>query len=149
VEKQALPFLILFCVERHRADFLQLIEHDLDYVIGNEDEIKSLFETDDLDAAIVKTAEICNLVICTRGKEGVSVICDGQRTDHAVTPVVPVDATGAGDQFAAGFLFGLVNERDIDSCCAMGNIAAAEVIAHIGPRPQEDVSALFAKAGLV
>jgi len=138
-----------FCVERHRADFLQLIEHDLDYVIGNEDEIKSLFETDDLDAAIVKTAEICNLVICTRGKEGVSVICDGQRTDHAVTPVVPVDATGAGDQFAAGFLFGLVNERDIDSCCAMGNIAAAEVIAHIGPRPQEDVSALFAKAGLV
>ena len=137
-----------FCVERHRDDFLRLIQHDLDYVIGNDDEIKSLFQTDNLDAALGKTAEICDLVICTRGKEGVSVVRGGQRTDHSVIPVVPVDATGAGDQFAAGFLFGLLNGRELDTCCQMGNIAAAEVIAHIGPRPQEDVSELFAKAGL-
>ena len=138
-----------FCVERHRGDFLYLIQHDLDYVIGNDDEIKSLFETDDLDSSLRKTAEICDLVICTRGKDGVSVIRGGQRTDHSVIPVVPVDATGAGDQFAAGFLFGLVNGCDMDICCKMGNIAATEVIGHLGPRPQLEVSKLFVKAGLV
>ena len=138
-----------FCVKRHRDDFLHLIEYDLDYVIGNGDEIKSLFETNDLDVALGNTAKICDLVICTRGKEGVSVMRDGRRADHRVKPVVPVDATGAGDQFAAGFLFGLLNGCDMDTCCQMGNIAAAEVIAHIGPRPQEEVTQLFAKAGLI
>ena len=138
-----------FCVQRHRGDFLNLIQHDIDYVIGNDDEIKSLFETDDLCDALRKTSEICDLVICTRGKEGVSVMLDGQRTDHGVTPIAPVDATGAGDQFAAGFLFGLVNGHDMDTCCKMGNIAAAEVINHIGPRPQAAVSELFATAGLI
>ena len=138
-----------FCVERHRDDFLRLIQYDLDYVIGNDDEIKSLFEMDDLDMALCKTAEICDLVICTRGKEGVSVIRGGQRTDHRVTPVLPVDATGAGDQFAAGFLFGLVTGRNLDTCCQMGNIAASEVITHIGPRPQKEVAGLFAKSGLI
>lgn len=138
-----------FCVERHRFDFLHLIENDLDYVIGNDDEIKSLFETDDLDVALRKTAEICDLVVCTRGKNGVSVLRDGQRADHRVKPVVPVDATGAGDQFASGFFFGLVSGRDIDTCCQMGNVAAAEVISHIGPRPHEPISEIFAKAGLI
>ena len=137
-----------FCVERHREDFLTLIQEELDFVIGNDDEMKSLFETKDLDVALQKTSEICKLVICTRGGEGVSVIQDGQRTDHPVTPVTPVDATGAGDQFAAGFLYGLLNKKDILTCCKMGNIAAGEVISHIGPRPETDVSALFRNAGL-
>ena len=138
-----------FCVERHRSDFLSLITNELDYVIGNEAEVKSLFETDDLEEALEKTAAICDLVVCTRAGDGVSVIHNGQRIDVTVTPVVPVDATGAGDQFAAGFLYGLLSGHDTETCCKMGSVAAAEVISHIGPRPQQDVKALFAEKGLI
>ena len=137
-----------FCVERHRGDFLGLIEKELDFVIGNDEEMKSLFETDDLDAALDKTSALCDLVICTRGAEGVSVINNGARHDHRLSPVTPVDATGAGDQFAAGFLFGLSQGRDMVTCCTMGNIAAGEVISHIGPRPHAKVKDLFRQAGL-
>ena len=138
-----------FCVERHRADFLSLIENDLDYVIGNEAEIKSLFETDDLETALQKTAAICPLVVCTRSGDGVTLIRNGERVDVPVTRVTPVDATGAGDQFAAGFLYGLATGRDLETCGKMGNVCAAEVISHIGPRPATDIMALFKAQGLV
>ena len=138
-----------FCVERHRADFLNLIEHELDYVIGNDAEIKSLFETDDLETALAKTAEICELVVCTRGGEGVSVIAKGARVDVPVDEITPVDATGAGDQFAAGFLYGLVTKQPIEICCKMGCIAAGEVIRHIGARPETSVLGLFEAAVLL
>ena len=138
-----------FCVERHRADFLNLIEHELDYVIGNDAEIKSLFETDDLETALAKTAEICELVVCTRGGEGVSVIAKRARVDVPVDEITPVDATGAGDQFAAGFLYGLVTKQPIEICCKMGCIAAGEVIRHIGARPETSVRGLFEAAALL
>ena len=138
-----------FCVERHRADFLNLIENELDYVIGNDAEIKSLFETDDLETALAKTAEICELVVCTRGGEGVSVIAKGARVDVPVDEITPVDATGAGDQFAAGFLYGLVTKQPIEICCKMGCIAAGEVIRHIGARPETSVRGLFEAAALL
>jgi sugar/nucleoside kinase (ribokinase family) len=138
-----------FCVERHRADFLSLIEHDLDYVIGNEAELLSLFETDDLERAIARTAEICPIVVCTRSGDGVTLLRDGQRVDVPVERVTPVDATGAGDQFAAGFLFGMSTGKDLETCGRMGNLCAAEVISHIGPRPQKDMLAAFKAAGLV
>ena len=136
-----------FCVERHRADFLSLIAHDLDYVIGNQHEIESLFETD-FETALAKTGEICPLVVCTRSGDGVSVLAKGQRIDVPVQEITPVDATGAGDQFAAGFLYGLATERPLDVCAQMGNLCAAEVISHIGPRPQTDMMQAFRKAGL-
>ncbi len=138
-----------FCVERHRSDFLALIENELDYVIGNEDEIKSLFETDDLDEALSKTAAICPLVVCTRSSDGVSVVSEGIRVDVPVDAVVPVDATGAGDQFAAGFLYGIASGRDIETSAKMGCIAAGEVISHMGARPEKDVMSLFKAASLV
>ena len=138
-----------FCVERHRADFLNLIEHELDYVIGNDAEIKSLFETDDLETALAKTAEICELVVCTRGGKGVSVIAKEARVDVPVDEITPVDATGAGDQFAAGFLYGLVTKQPIEICCKMGCIAAGEVIRHIGARPETSVRGLFEAAALL
>lgn len=137
-----------FCVERHRADFLSLIENDLDYVIGNQHEIESLFETD-FESALAKTAEICPLVVATRSGDGVSVINEGKRWDVPVETVTPVDATGAGDQFAAGFLFGLATGRDMETCARMGNLCAAEVISHVGPRPQTDMMAEFKSAGLI
>jgi sugar/nucleoside kinase (ribokinase family) len=138
-----------FCVERHRDDFLALIENDLGYVIGNEAEIRALWETDDTEVALAKTADICPLVVCTRSGDGVTLIRGEERVDVPVEKVVPVDATGAGDQFAAGFLYGLATGRDLETCGRMGNICAGEVIRHIGPRPQTDIMALFKAEGLV
>ncbi|WP_170451564.1 adenosine kinase [Ruegeria arenilitoris] len=138
-----------FCVERHRTDFLLLIEHELDFVIGNEAEIKSLFETDDLEEALRRTAAICPLVVCTRSGDGVTVLHDGTRIDVPVEKVVPVDATGAGDQFAAGFLFGMATGRDLETCARIGNVCAREVISHIGPRPEANMLELLRDEGLV
>lgn len=139
-----------FCVERHRADFLQMIEHELDFVIGNEAEIKSLFQTDDLEAAMLKTAALCPIMVCTRGGDGVTLIREGERVDiPAPQRITPVDATGAGDQFAAGFIFGLATGRDLETCGRMGNLCGAEVISHIGPRPERDMMEVFKSEGLV
>ncbi len=139
-----------FCVERHRADFLQMIEHELDFVIGNEAEIKSLFETEDLEAAILNTANLCPIMVCTRSGDGVTLIRDGERVDiPAPARITPVDATGAGDQFAAGFIYGLATGRDLETCGRMGNLCGAEVISHIGPRPERDMMEVFKSEGLV
>ena len=138
-----------FCVERHRADFVSLIENEMDFVIGNEAEIRSLYQDNDLEADLARVAAACPLVVCTRSGDGVSIMHEGKRTDIPVTKIVPVDATGAGDQFAAGFLFGLVSGRDMETCGRMGNVCAAEVISHIGPRPEVDMKALFTEHGLL
>lgn len=138
-----------FCVERHRDDFLNLIENEMDYVIGNEAEIMSLYQNNDLEADLAAVSAICPLVVCTRSGDGVSIIRDGARVDIPVQKVVPVDATGAGDQFAAGFLYGLATGRDMETSGQMGCAAAAEVISHIGPRPEADLQSLFKEAGLI
>ena len=139
-----------FCVERHRADFLQMIEYELDFVIGNEAEIKSLFETDDLEDAMTRTAAMCPVMVCTRGGDGVTLIRGSERVDiPAPVRITPVDATGAGDQFAAGFIYGMATGRDLETCGHMGNLCGSEVISHVGPRPEKDMMAEFRKAGLV
>jgi sugar/nucleoside kinase (ribokinase family) len=138
-----------FCVNRHRDDFIRMIRDELDYVIGNEAEIRSLFETDDLEDALAQTAAMCGTVVCTRSGDGVTLIRDGERVDVPVTKITPVDATGAGDQFAAGFLYGMATGRDLETCGKMGNVCAAEVISHVGPRPEVDIMALFKAQGLV
>ncbi|WP_167648143.1 adenosine kinase [Mameliella alba] len=138
-----------FCVERHRADFLKLIEHDMDFVIGNEDEIRSLYQNDDLDADLRAVGAICPLVVCTRSGDGVSILHEGTRTDVSVEKIVPVDATGAGDQFAAGFLFGLATGADMEKAARMGSVAAREVISHMGPRPETSLLDLFRQQGLI
>ena len=138
-----------FCVERHRADFLNLIENEMDYVIGNEAEIRSLYQNDDLEADLAAVAAICPLVVCTRSGDGVTIMHEGQRTDVGVTRITPVDATGAGDQFAAGFLYGLATGADMQTAGRMGCVAAAEVISHMGPRPETSVQGLFRENGLV
>ena len=137
-----------FCVDRHRADFKTLLAERMDYVIGNSAEMTSLWETDDLEAAIAKTVEICPLVVCTRSGDPVIVATNDQRVEIPVTPTTPVDATGAGDQFAAGFLYGLATGRDLETSGRMGCVAAAEVISHLGARPEADLKALFQAEGL-
>ena len=138
-----------FCVERHRADFLSLIKNELDYVIGNKEEIMALFETDNFESALSKAVDISPLVVCTRSSEGVTAIQEGNRVDFRVEPVIPVDATGAGDQFAAGFLYGLATRANLETACSMGCLCAEEVIGHIGPRPQIRLLDKFSEMKLI
>lgn len=138
-----------FCVDRHRADFLSLIENEMDFVIGNEAEIRSLYRNDDLDADLQQVSAICPLVVCTRSGDGVTIMDRGTRIDVPVEKITPVDATGAGDQFAAGFLFGLATGRDLETCARIGTICAREVISHIGPRPETDLRVVLRDQGLL
>lgn len=137
-----------FCVDRHRDDFKSLISTRLDYVLGNEHELKSLWETDDLEDAISKTTAICDTVVCTQSGDPVILIRKGERVEVPVKKVVPVDATGAGDLFAAGFLYGMSTGASLENAGRMGCVAAAEVISHVGARPEINLIDLFKDAEL-
>ncbi|MEX1662049.1 adenosine kinase [Thioclava sp. 15-R06ZXC-3] len=137
-----------FCVERHRADFRRLVAQQMDYVIGNEHEWESLYQTD-LETALKQAASECELVVCTRSGADVVLMRGDQRVEVPVKRVVPVDATGAGDQFAAGFLYGYATGQSLETAGRMGCIAAAEVIGHYGARPEVDVKKLFAEHGVI
>ncbi|MEQ8896585.1 MAG: adenosine kinase [Roseovarius sp.] len=137
-----------FCVNRHRDDFRRLVT-ELDYVIGNEHEWQALYETEDLGAALEQAAADSGLIVCTRSGEDVVLVEGDETVTVPVDRVTPVDATGAGDQFAAGFLYGVANGKPLAVSGRMGCIAAAEVIGHYGARPEKDVKALFAAEGLI
>ena len=138
-----------FCADRHRADFKRLITEEMDFVLGNAAEWMTLYETDNLEAALGKASEVCETVVCTRSGEPVLLRRGSERAEAPVKEVVPVDATGAGDQFAAGFLYGMVRGLPLETCGRLGVIAAAEVIGHVGPRPDADLMVLFKEAGLL
>ncbi|MEM9247729.1 MAG: adenosine kinase [Pseudomonadota bacterium] len=138
-----------FCVDRHRKDFRRLIRNDMAFVLGNEAEWLGLFETDSLDEALAAAAQECDTIVCTRSGDPVVLVSQGERVEVPVDRVTPVDATGAGDQFAAGFLYGFATGRDLATCGKMGVVAAAEVISHMGPRPEADMRALFEEHGLL
>tara|TARA_R110000737_G_scaffold270082_2_gene277288 strand:+ start:1399 stop:2385 length:987 start_codon:yes stop_codon:yes gene_type:complete len=137
-----------FCVDRHRADFRRLVK-ELDYVIGNEHEWKALYQAEDLDVALDTAASESGLVVCTRSGHDVVIVKGHERVTVPVHEITPVDATGAGDLFAAGFLYGLATGADLEASGRMGCIAAAEVISHYGARPEADLKALFAEQGLM
>ena len=136
-----------FCVDRHRDDFRRLVK-SLDYVIGNEHEWASLYQTG-LSEALEQAAQDAGLVVCTRSGDDVIVASAGERASVPVRRVTPVDATGAGDQFAAGFLYGLATGQSLTTAGRMGCVAAAEVISHFGARPEADLKALFRADGLI
>ena len=136
-----------FCVDRHRDSFRRLVK-ELDYVIGNEHEWTSLYQCD-LSAALEQAAADAGMVVCTRSGHDVVVLRGEEQAVVPVNRVVPVDATGAGDQFAAGFIYGLATGAPLEVAGRMGCVAAAEVIGHFGARPEVDVKALFRKVGLV
>lgn len=135
-----------FCVDRHRDSFRDLINGHVDILFANEAEILSLYQVDSFDAALQHVRHDCAIAALTRSEKG-SVIVDGDEV-HVVDafPVDKVvDTTGAGDQFAAGFLHGLTHGRSLFECGRLGGLAAAEVIAHVGPRPQVSLAELAAK----
>ena len=137
-----------FCVDRHRADFRRMVG-ELDYVIGNEHEWKSLFQTEDLHDALAQATQVGNLIVCTQSGQEVLLRMGDESVDVPVKAMVPVDATGAGDQFAAGFLYGLATGQSLETSGRMGCVAAAEVISHYGARPLANVGAMFRRAGLI
>ena len=137
-----------FCVDRHRVDFRALVAGPLDFFLCNEEELKSLYQTEGLAEALALGAADCDLVVCTRSSEGVSICQGDSRWDVPVVPVIPVDATGAGDQFAAGFIYGLVQGFEMKTCGEIGGIAAGEVIGHIGPRPATSILTMLKAQGI-
>ncbi|WP_372840758.1 adenosine kinase [Phaeovulum sp.] len=137
-----------FCVDRHRADFRRLVRDEMDYVIGNEHEWESLYQCG-LDEALAQAAEECEMVVCTRSGSDVVLIGQKERVSVPVHRVVPVDATGAGDQFAAGFLYGYATGQSLATAGHMGCLAASEVISHVGARPESDVRDIFRGHGLI
>ncbi len=141
--KVALTLSDVFCVEGHRDDFLEMMKAGLvDIAFANENEAKSLFRTDSVEAAIEGLSEIVPLAVVTRSEKGAIVVNGSGRVEVPITPALRVlDTTGAGDLFAAGFLTGYTQGRDLKACATMGTIAAAEVIEHYGARPEADLKA--------
>ncbi|MHB1583374.1 MAG: adenosine kinase [Acidimicrobiales bacterium] len=139
-----------FCVERHQREFLALVRDDVDVLFGNEDEMVRLFGVRSLEAAVDAAEETGLLVAITRGADGAVVT-----TAHGPVEVPAeavervVDTTGAGDLFAAGFLYGLTHGADPQRCARLGALCAGEVIGHLGARPERDLRALAADAGLL
>ena len=138
-----------FVAERHREGLLAFLETQVDLVFANHNEVCTLFETDNFLEALSRLRTKVGLAAVTRGAEG-SVILRGTETvEVGAYPVDKVvDTTGAGDQYAAGFMFGLAADRSLEVCGQLGSLAAAEVISHYGPRPQVRLADLAAQKGL-
>ena len=142
--KVALTLSDSFCVERHRASFRDLVEHHIDILIANEAEICSLWQVDSFDAALQATRGKCEVAALTRSEKGAVIFADGEvHVVDAVKVEKVVDTTGAGDLFAAGFLHGYTAGYNLFDAGRIGAIAAAEVISHIGPRPQTRLADLL------
>jgi sugar/nucleoside kinase (ribokinase family) len=126
-----------FCVARHRESFLDLIKGDIDIVFANENEIKSLYETEDFDDALQKVRKDCEIAVLTRSEAGCVVVKGNEIHVIEAHPIAKlVDATGAGDLFASGFLYGYTNGHGLADSARLGSLAAAEVISHVGARPE-------------
>jgi sugar/nucleoside kinase (ribokinase family) len=125
-----------FCVDRHRDDFAALVHEDVDLLFGNEDELCSLYQVGDLATAMATVRGECELAAITAGKDGSHVVTADEVVSVPAEDVARVlDTTGAGDLYAAGFLYGYSRARPLAECARLGSIAAAEVISHVGPRP--------------
>lgn len=138
-----------FCVDRHRQSFRQLIRTHVDLVFANEGELLSLYETTDFDDALIQIREDSQMAAVTRSEKG-SVIISGSDTWrlNALPVERVVDATGAGDQYAAGVLYGLTNGLTPAEAGALGHMCAMEVISHLGPRPATSLREMAVQLGL-
>jgi sugar/nucleoside kinase (ribokinase family) len=144
--KVALTLSDPFCVERHRAEFQELVKGPVDILFANDAEIRALWQVGDFDAALAATKGQVGTAALTRSERG-SVVLTGERIDRVPAEPVErvVDTTGAGDLYAAGFLYGLTNGRPPAEAARIGAIAAAEVVSHVGARPERPLKALVAE----
>jgi sugar/nucleoside kinase (ribokinase family) len=146
----ALSLSDMFCVDRHRRDFLELVTHDVDVLLANQDEILSLFQAQTLEQAFGLLEELGVLAVVTRGPLGADVATVSGVVNvpaHEVDRVV--DQNGAGDMFASGFLYGLALGADPVEAAELGSLCAGEIIAHLGARPENDLEELAIAAGLL
>ncbi len=146
--KVAITLSDVFCVDRHRDSFRQLVRTHCDLVFANESELLALYETSDFDQAVTAIRADSQIAAITRSEKG-SVVISGSDTWVApVTPARVTDATGAGDQYAAGVLYGVTHGLEPLDAAKLGNLAASEVISHVGPRPAVNLRELAMAAGL-
>jgi sugar/nucleoside kinase (ribokinase family) len=144
----ALSLSDTFCVARHRASFLDLVQNHVDILFANEGEITALYGTDSFDDAARQAREHTALAALTRGARGSVLVTTSAHVEIAAAPVdAVVDTTGAGDLYAAGVLFGLTHGESLAAAGRRGSIAAAEVISHYGARPERSLSQLVAEGG--
>jgi len=145
--KVALTLSDVFVVEGHRAEFFDLIDAgQIDIIFANDNEVRSMMQTDDVVAAAQALSARVPLLVCTHGPDGAEAFSGGEHARVAAEPIDKVvDTTGAGDLFAAGFLAGQAQGRSLTDSLRMGAICAAECIGHIGPRPVADIKALVAE----
>jgi sugar/nucleoside kinase (ribokinase family) len=145
--KVALTLSDSFCVERYREEFRDLAENHVDILLANEDEIRALYQVETLEQALDRLGGRCEIVAVTRSEKGSLVAYDGVYHEVRAEPVDQVvDTTGAGDAYAAGFLYGLTHGQDLPECARLGSIAAAEIISHIGARPLVNLAALSGRS---
>ena len=138
-----------FCVERHRVEFLEFIRGQVDVLIANEAEITALYQTTSFEDAARRARVDAKLVVVTRSAKGSVIFADSKATTIAPQPVrTVVDTTGAGDLYAAGFLFGLAAGKPLEVCGRLGSLAASEAISHMGARPETPLAQLAAAQGL-
>ena len=142
----ALSLSDAFCVDRHRAAFLELVKQDVDILFANEAEVTSLYEVNTFEAAAEAARRDVGLAALTRSEAGSVILRGAETVEIAAEPTKVVDTTGAGDAYAAGFLAGLTAGRSLPVCGRLASIAAAEVISHYGARPQADLKKLAAAA---
>lgn len=148
--KVAVTLSDTFVVDRWREELLPFIEASCDIVLANEAELLSLFQETDFEAALGRLRPLVETAAVTRSEKGSVVVQGEERVEVAAYPVGKViDTTGAGDQYAAGFLLGLARGLPLETCGKLGSLAAAEVIAHWGPRPQVSLKDLAAEHGLI
>jgi len=147
--KVALSLSDSFCVERHRQEFRDLIAGHIDVLFANEDEIMALYETKSFAAAADSAAADVDIAALTRGAKGSVALGGGLRVESPPARVAKVvDTTGAGDLYAAGFLYGLSRGRSLADCARLGGLAAAEVISHFGARPEQSLADIARSHGL-
>jgi sugar/nucleoside kinase (ribokinase family) len=142
----ALTLSDAFCVDRFRDEFVELVGSSVDVLFANDDEIKSLYQLDDLDAAVARVRDTCELATITLGEQGSLVISADEVHEVPAHPIGPLtDTTGAGDMYAAGFLYGLTHGMDLEQCGRLANLCAGECISHLGGRPATSLAELAAK----
>src|SRR5262249_17827056 len=139
-----------FCVGRHRAAFRELVAGEVDILFANEAEICSLYETGDFVQAAAAVRGHVAIAALTRSEHGSVMLAGGAEHRVAAAPVARVvDTTGAGDLYAAGFLYGLSRGLRLPVCGAIGSLCAAEIISHVGARPEAVLHGLVKAAGLI